>query len=87
MNSWTGSTQTAIMVADQIEKRWGREESIKYQPGINCLTFWGWKNKGYKIKEGEKGLRTYKYEKQGRKLVKTYMMVYYHLQVYKSELA
>lgn len=72
-----------IMVADQIEKIWGRDESIKYQPGINCLTFWQWKNKGYQVRVGETGLRTFRMEKKDKKWKKVYYMVYYYLQVEK----
>lgn len=78
------STVTAMMVASQIEDRWGREESIKYQPNINCLTFFGWKKKGYKVKEGETGLRSFVTKKIGRKYKREYIKVYYYLQVEKE---
>lgn len=78
------STLTAIMVSSQIEERWGWDESTKYKPGENCLTFWGWKNKGYKVKDGETGLRSYIMVKDKRKWVKKYIKVYYYLQVEKE---
>lgn len=57
-SSWKGSERTANMVAKQIESRWGAEKAKAYDPKSNCFTFNHWKAIGYKVKKGEKALRS-----------------------------
>ena len=55
---WKGSIQTADAVRDEIAKRYGEEEAVKYDPLKNCFTFQTWKAKGYYVKKGEKAIRS-----------------------------
>lgn len=56
---WSGSAKTASAIRAQIAERWGEEEAEKYDPETNCFTFNTWRAKGYKVKRGEKALRSY----------------------------
>jgi hypothetical protein len=56
---WKGSTRTAGMIAHEIAARWGEEEVKKYDPDLNCFTFRGWQERGYRVKKGEKALRSF----------------------------
>jgi len=56
---WQGSVKTALMVKAQIAERWGEQEAEKYNPEANCFTFNTWRAKGFKVKKGEKALRSY----------------------------
>jgi hypothetical protein len=55
---WHGSLYTASDVAHQIYARWGEEAVKAYDPQVNCFTFNGWQERGYKVKKGEKALRS-----------------------------
>ena len=55
---WQGSRYTASDIAHQIMQRWGEEAVKEYHPEINCFTFRGWQDRGYRVKKGEKALRT-----------------------------
>lgn len=55
---WKGSEHTAKAVRQEIAKRWGEEEALKYDPRTNCLTFMTWLAKGYHVKKGEKAIRS-----------------------------
>jgi hypothetical protein len=56
---WQGSLKTAVLVKAQIAERYGEEEAANYDPTKNCFTFNTWRAKGYKVKKGEKALRSY----------------------------
>lgn len=56
---WQGSLKTALIVRSQIAERWGEEEADKYDPEVNCFTFNTWRAKGYRVKKGEKALRSF----------------------------
>jgi hypothetical protein len=56
---WQGSPKTAMLIRGQIAERWGEQEAAKYHPDTNCFTFNTWLAKGYKVKKGEKALRSY----------------------------
>ena len=58
-STWTGSADTYSVVRKQIAERWGEEESIRYNPKENCLTFKRWLLNGYRVKKGEKALKSY----------------------------
>lgn len=58
VSQWKGSRYTASNVAHQILKRWGEDAVKEYHPEVNCFTFRGWQERGYKIKKGEKALRS-----------------------------
>ena len=55
---WKGSQNTANDVRQEIAKRWGSEEAKKYNPLENCFTFKTWLAKGYRVKKGEKAIRS-----------------------------
>lgn len=55
---WKGSRQTALAVAHEIARRWGEEEASKYDPRTNCFTFAGWRKRGYRVKRGEKAIKS-----------------------------
>lgn len=59
VSSWKGSMATAGDIAHQIFERWGEQAMKQYDPRENCFTFRGWQERGYKIKKGEKSLRTF----------------------------
>ncbi|NCN25429.1 hypothetical protein COT94_01955 [Candidatus Falkowbacteria bacterium CG10_big_fil_rev_8_21_14_0_10_37_14] len=58
-STWTGSADTYNVVRKQIAERWGEAESARYNPKANCLTFKQWLNNGYRVKKGEKALKSY----------------------------
>lgn len=82
-SKWKGSYITASHVVRQIEERWGKEEAKNYEPKQNCLTFFGWKQLGYKVKENEHGLNSYVTIKEGNKYIEKHFKLYYYLQVEK----
>ena len=45
-------------IAEEIEKRWGKAARKKYDPKINCRSFVGWLNIGYRPKKGEKPIQS-----------------------------
>jgi len=58
-STWTGSEKTSDIVRKQIIARWGSEEARNYDPKSNCLTFNRWLRNGYKVKAGEKALKSF----------------------------
>ncbi len=58
VSPYTGSSITYNMVADQIKERWGAREVEKYDPYNNALTFAQWLKQGYRVKRGEKAIRS-----------------------------
>lgn len=56
LSTYTGSEKTYAIVAEQIEKKWGKKELENYDPYRNCLTFSRWLTLGYRPKAGEKAL-------------------------------
>ncbi len=89
ISPYTGSQATRDMIEQQIKDRWGDEESKNYDPYTNCLTFKQWFQLGYKVKKGQKSLRSItfveKLDELGRvekKFPRT-VCLFYHLQVEK----
>ncbi len=58
-SNWTGSETTSSLVRKQIANRFGEEEAKKYDPQQNCLTFKKWLENGYKVKKGEKAIKSF----------------------------
>ena len=95
MSEWKGSANTASMVAHEIASRWCDEEVKNYNPRENCFTFQTWKKKGYKVKKGEKGIRSITFISGDVKNKKTgevkdgqfpkTVVLFYHLQVEKID--
>lgn len=57
-SSYTGSSQTFDMVSNQIKARWGETELKNYDPFHNTRTFRSWLSLGFRVKKGEKALRS-----------------------------
>lgn len=55
---WKGSRYTASDIAHQIGQRWGEDAVKEYHPQVNCFTYNGWQERGYRVKKGEKALRS-----------------------------
>ena len=58
-SNWTGSEKTSDIVRKQIFDRWGKDEADNYDPKSNCLTFNRWLKNGYKVKKGEKAIKSF----------------------------
>jgi antirestriction protein ArdC len=58
---WRGSEKTADAVREEIAKRWGEAEAERYDPMKNCFTFQTWQALGYRVKKGEKAIRSMTY--------------------------
>ena len=83
-STWTGSEKTSDIVRRQILARWGEEEAGNYDPKSNCLTFNSWLKNGYKVKKGEKAIKSFivveKKDKKGevvRKYPKSINLFYF----------
>lgn len=57
-SNWRGSIRTLSMVAKEIENRFGVEAVKIYDPTVNCFTFNGWEQRGYRVKKGEKAIKS-----------------------------
>lgn len=55
---WKGSRQTADMVRKQITQRFGPEAAEAYDPTKSARPFQEWLRLGFKVKQGEKGLKS-----------------------------
>jgi N-terminal domain of anti-restriction factor ArdC len=60
---WHGSEKTADAVREEIARRWGEDEAAKYDPLTNCFTIRTWNALGYRVKKGEKAIRSVTYVK------------------------
>lgn len=86
-STWTGSVDTYAVVRKQIAERWGEAESVRYNPKENCLTFKQWLFNGYRVKKGEKALKSYTFvaiKNDQEETVKTFQRtvnLFYALQV------
>jgi len=49
------------MVAEQIAERFGEAEAENYDPYKNCMTFRQWIVAGFRVKRGEKALKSVTY--------------------------
>jgi antirestriction protein ArdC len=58
---WRGSVNTAATVKQEIADRWGEAEAKRYNPTKNCFTFKTWEALGYRVKKGEKAIRSVTY--------------------------
>ncbi len=86
---WKGSTQTANDIAQQIAYRFGEDAVKDYDPLKNCFTFQTWIAKGFRVKKGEKALKTITFIPTGEvskesgkdKMIMRTVCLFYHLQV------
>jgi len=58
---WRGSEKTADAVREEIARRWGDDEAKQYDPLTNCFTIQTWNKLGYRVKKGEKAIRSITY--------------------------
>ena len=56
--SFRGSETTAKMVREQLAERFGPEVAEDYNPYENVATLRTWGQHGYRVKKGEKALRS-----------------------------
>jgi len=89
LSNYSGSQKTYELVAKQINERYGKKEVKNYDPYNNCLTFKQWLENGYKVKKGEKSLKSMtvveEIDKKG-KVIKKHLRtihLFYQLQVEK----
>ncbi len=87
--NYTGSENTHAIIAQQIRERFGEEAEKDYDPLTNCRTFRSWLALGYRVKKGEKALKSVtfveKEDEHGKvtaKFPKT-VCLFYQLQVEK----
>jgi hypothetical protein len=83
---YKGSEATYIAVKAQIEDRFGPEEAERYDPFLNCLSFKEWTARGFRVKRGEKSIKSLtiveREDEKGK--VRHYprtVHLFYHLQV------
>jgi antirestriction protein ArdC len=55
---WKGSVNTAEQVREEIARRYGEEEAKNYDPQVNCFTLPTWNKLGFKVRKGEKSIRS-----------------------------
>src|SRR5712671_466792 len=53
-----GSEKTADHVREEIARRYGEEEAEEYDPQTNCFTLPTWNKLGYRVRKGEKSIRS-----------------------------
>ncbi len=58
MALWRGSEKTAEQVREEIARRYGDEEAEEYDPQTNCFTLPTWNKLGYRVRKGEKAIRS-----------------------------
>ena len=58
MALWRGSEKTAEQVREEIARRYGEEEAEEYDPQTNCFTLPTWNKLGYRVRKGEKAIRS-----------------------------
>ena len=60
-SNFTGSKLTFKIVQDQIRDRWGEELAEEYNAKNDCFTYKEWVRRGFRVKKGEKSLRSITY--------------------------
>jgi len=89
LSGYTGSATTFELVEKEIEERWGKTEAKKYDPYTNTLTFAKWAMLGYRVKKGERSIRSITFVEQKDKdgnITKRFrksVCLFYYLQVEK----
>lgn len=89
VSPYTGSETTYSIVAEQIKERWGDKEVKNYDPYSNTLTFAQWLKQGFRVKKGEKAIRSFTLVEvkdqagNGTKKIKRGVCLFYYRQVEK----
>ena len=88
--NYTGSETTRDTVREEIERRWGAKEASRYDPYSNARTFGQWAAIGYRVRKGEKAIRSFtlieRKDEEG-KVIKRYkrtILLFYVAQVEKA---
>lgn len=58
LTNWRGSKHTENMVREEIKKRYGEQDAQEYDPRFSARTYNQWKKLGFKVKAGEKAIRS-----------------------------
>lgn len=56
--NYRGSTATRELIFNQLVVKYGIEEAKNYNPETNCRTYKSWLEEGFKVRSGEKSLRS-----------------------------
>ena len=89
VSTYKGSEATRSAVATEIANRWGKDELKNYFPLHTARTFHSWLDLGYRIKKGEKAIRSVTFIEQKNKdgeiinKVKRPCFLFYYKQVEK----
>ena len=87
LSNYSGSETTYKMVAEQIKERFGKKEAKNYDPYKNCLTYRQWIENNFRVKKGEKAIKSITYvkvENEAGEVVKCYprtVNLFYYKQV------
>lgn len=86
---YKGSILTSAIVAEEIKNRWGEKELERFNPYKTVRTYNSWLEIGYRVKRGEKAIRSFTFLKQldaQGNVVRCYkktVCLFYYLQVTK----
>jgi len=88
VTAFSGSEMSRAMISEQIKARWGESELKNYDPFHNARTFQSWLKLGFKVRKGEKALRsiTFVETKDSEGILKRYrrpVFIFYYRQVEK----
>ena len=59
VSAYTGSKATRSMVEEQIREKYGEAELCNFDPYHSARTFHSWLKLGWKVRKGEKALRSF----------------------------
>lgn len=57
-STYRGSEKTLEMVKEQVKERWGQRAASSFDPYHDAMTATAWFAAGFKIKKGEKALKS-----------------------------
>jgi len=86
LSTYTGSEMTRSMVEEQIKDKYGPTELKNLDCYHNLRTFHSWLSLGFKVKKGEKAIKsiTYVEQKEAGKIIKKYrrpVFLFYYRQI------
>ena len=61
VSPWRGSEKTYEMVQAQLREKYGNEVAENFDATKDCMPFVSWLNFGYRVRKGEKALRSITY--------------------------
>mgnify|MGYP001579578311 FL=1 len=88
--SYKGYATTFAMVKDQIAKRFGSVAADSYNPKTNCFTLRQWNARKFKVKKGEKALKSFTFldeedDQNNKRRWRKPVSLFFHTQVVKVE--